>query len=101
MRRLPPIITLALIVPLWFASPGRSAEAESGDPLDACNVVWESPSADYNGSMPIGNGDIGANVWVEPTGDLVLLLSKTDAWSENGRLLKLGHVRVKLTPTLF
>lgn len=44
--------------------------------------------------MPIGNGDIGVNVWVEPNGDLILLLSKTDAWSENGRLLKLGRIRI-------
>ncbi len=62
------------------------------------NVVWDSPSADARGSMPIGNGDIGANVWVEPNGDLLFYLSKTDAWSENCRLLKLGKVRVALTP---
>jgi len=77
------------------------AQTESGDPLDACNVTWETPSADYNGSMPIGNGDVGMNVWVDPNGRLWLLLSKTDAWSENGRLLKLGRVRVSLTPNPF
>ncbi len=54
------------------------------------NVVWESPSHDARGSMPIGNGDIGANVWVEPSGDVVFYISKTDAWSENARLLKLA-----------
>ncbi|MAF66440.1 MAG: hypothetical protein CMJ84_12380, partial [Planctomycetes bacterium] len=48
--------------------------------------------------MPIGNGEIGANVWVEENGDLLFYLSKTDAWSENGRLLKLGKVRVTLAP---
>ena len=48
--------------------------------------------------MPIGNGEIGANVWVEENGDLLFYLSKTDAWSENGRLLKLGKVRVALAP---
>lgn len=71
------------------------------DPLATYNVVWDSPSADHNGSMPIGNGDIGVNVWAEKDGDLLLLLSKTDAWSENGRLLKLGRVRVKLSPNPF
>ena len=59
-------------------------------------VVWDSPSADSRGSMPIGNGDIGANVWVEPTGDLVLLLSKSDAWDEVSRLCKLGKLRIRL-----
>ena len=68
------------------------------DPLDVCNVVWDSPSTNQNGSMPIGNGDIGMNVWVEPSGELVLLLSKTDAWSEQAELLKLGRVRISLSP---
>ncbi len=66
--------------------------------LDKYNVVWDTPSRDYNGSMPIGNGDIGLNVWFESSGELLFYISKTDAWSENARLLKLGRLRVKLTP---
>lgn len=73
------------------------APASTSDP-SAYDVVWDTPSADSSGSMPIGNGDIGANVWVEKNGDLLLYLSKTDAWSENCRLLKLGRIRVALTP---
>lgn len=69
--------------------------------LDAYNVVWTSPSENASGSMPIGNGDIGLNVWVEPSGDLLFYIGKTDAWSENGRLLKLGRVRVQLSPNPF
>ena len=38
----------------------------AADLLGAYNVVWDSPSKDATGSMPIGNGDIGLNVWVEP-----------------------------------
>ena len=61
-------------------------------------LVWTSPSQDSRGSMPIGNGEVGANVWVEEKGDLQFYLSRTDAWSENCRLLKLGKVRMTLTP---
>jgi hypothetical protein len=68
---------------------------------DQYNVVWDSPSDGPYGSMPIGNGDIGLNVWVEEGGDLLFYISKTDSWSENNRLLKLGHIRVKLTPNPF
>ncbi|MCS6950948.1 MAG: DUF5703 domain-containing protein, partial [bacterium] len=68
--------------------------------LQRCHVVWETPSENSSGSMPLGNGDIGVNVWVEPNGDLVFYLSKTDAWSEVNRLLKVGRVRVSLTPSL-
>jgi len=63
--------------------------------LDRCNVVCDSPSADAKGSMPLGNGDIGLNAWVEPSGDLVFFISKTDAWDENMRLVKVGKVRVR------
>ena len=66
-----------------------------------CNILWTSPSQDHNGSMPIGNGDIGLNVWVEEGGDLLFYLSKTDAWDENARLLKLGRIRVSLSPNPF
>ncbi len=67
----------------------------------AYDVVWTSPSRDSSGSMPIGNGDIGLNVWAEEDGELVFYISKTDAWSENARLLKVGRVRIGLTPNPF
>src|SRR5580658_10308464 len=67
----------------------------------ANNVTWNSLGTNENNSMPIGNGDIAVNVWTEQNGDIVLLLAKSDAWSENGQLLKLGRVRVKLTPNPF
>ncbi len=88
-------IALALLSKSCAASEVR---VKSG--VEKSNVVWNSPSTDSRGSMPIGNGDIGANVWVEPTGDLLLLLSKTDAWDENMRLIKLGQVRIRLEPAL-
>ena len=65
------------------------------------NVTWTSPSRNSADSMPIGNGDLGMNVWVESNGDLLLLLSKTDAWSDNWRLLKLGRVRFNMSPNPF
>lgn len=70
------------------------------DDLDRCNVVWDSPSSDCHGSMPIGNGDLAANMWVEPDGDLLFYLSKSDSWSAEQELLKLGRIRVKMDPPL-
>lgn len=90
-------VVLLLLSILASVCPGQ---AIAPDELKNCNVVWNSPSKDALGSMLIGNGDIGLNVWVEPSGDLVFLIGKTDAWDENMRLLKLGKVRVKFTPAL-
>jgi hypothetical protein len=50
--------------------------------------------------MPLGNGDIGLNAWIEPSGELVFYISKTDAWGDNGRLLKVGRVRICTEPRL-
>jgi len=62
-------------------------------------VIWDAPSADGPAdSMPVGNGDIGLNVWVEKSGDLVFTIGKTDSWEDNARLAKVGQVRVKLDP---
>ncbi|MCK5000840.1 MAG: hypothetical protein KAS23_14960, partial [Anaerohalosphaera sp.] len=69
--------------------------------FDPYSLIWDTLGSSSLDSMPIGNGDIGLNVWTEQNGDLVFYLSKTDAWSENCRLLKLGKVRVSLSPNPF
>ena len=66
--------------------------------LDGYNVVWDSPSKDVNGTMPIGNGQIGLNVWWPENGDLQFFIASTDAWDEAGRLVKVGKVRIALEP---
>ena len=59
--------------------------------------------------MPLGNGDIGLNAWVENNGDLVFYISKGDAWSDDLKsprygaygLIKVGRVRLSLSPSPF
>ena len=51
--------------------------------------------------MPLGNGEVGVNLWVEPDGDLLFYIARTDAWDEHARLVKLGRVRVRLSPNPF
>ncbi len=59
-------------------------------------VDWKSPSQDSLDSMPLsGRGGAGANVWVQD-GSIWLYLAHNGAYDENGRLLKLGSIR--LTP---
>ena len=48
--------------------------------------------------MPMGNGDIGANLWVDQQGLLQFFISKTDAYSEIGRLLKIGKIAIRIRP---
>lgn len=81
----------------------KQVESEKTDErvFDPYRLTWDTMGSSSLDSMPIGNGDIGLNVWTEQNGDLVFYLSKTDAWSENSRLLKLGKVRVSLSPNPF
>lgn len=64
-------------------------------------LTWDTCGKSSADSMPLGNGDIGLNVWTEPEGDLLFYISKTDAWSENVQLLKVGRVRVTIAPNPF
>jgi alpha-L-fucosidase 2 len=74
----------------------------AGNSFVASNdVKWAALGQNENDSMPIGNGDLAANVWTEQNGDLVLLVSKSDAWTEMGKLVKLGRVRIHLAPNPF
>jgi hypothetical protein len=89
-----------LIISLGFILLSGLNTFGQKDKLAKFNVVWDSPSKNSAGSMPIGNGDIGTNLWVEENGNLVFYISKTDAWDENDRLCKIGKVRVTFDPAL-
>jgi alpha-L-fucosidase 2 len=65
------------------------------------DVAWTTLGQRETDSMPIGNGDLAANVWTEQNGDLVLLVAKADAWTELGTLVKLGRIRIHLSPNPF
>src|SRR5450759_3623314 len=89
------------IVSLFFILGTMVLSAKENHFTAANDVTWNSLGTNENNSMPLGNGDIALNVWTEQNGDIVLLIAQSDAWSENGQLLKLGRVRVKLTPNPF
>ena len=64
------------------------------------DVIWSTPGQSSADSLPLGNGNLAANVWTEPGGDIVLYLAKNDAWDHLGRLIKLGRLRLQLNAGL-
>ncbi|HTV42137.1 MAG TPA: DUF5703 domain-containing protein [Candidatus Sulfotelmatobacter sp.] len=93
---------IALLLPVVWLTACLPASGEMGNRIVAQNdVTWNVPGNDENDSMPIGNGDIAANVWTEQNGDLVLLVAKPDAWTETGKLVKLGRLRIRMNPNPF
>ena len=76
-----------------FCAASPAAEPVGPSPYE---VVWDTPSADSNGTVPLGNGEIALNAWIEPSGDLRFYIARTDAWDDNGRLVKVGAMRIKV-----
>ena len=102
MRRIRTLLACAALV----ATIGPIAIGGEPDQPDLAwlvqsNVIWDSPSKDSFGSMPLGNGDVGLNVWAEEGGDLLFYISKADAFDANHVNRKLGRVRVSLKPNPF
>jgi hypothetical protein len=86
-----------LILIFIFLLPGC---AEKENEVSLYNVVWDTPSDNSFGSMPLGNGDIGLNVWYEKNGDLLFYISKVDAFDSGHKLRKLGRIRIKTEPAI-
>ncbi|MBD2703889.1 hypothetical protein IC229_24800 [Spirosoma sp. BT702] len=88
-----------LLTNLLFISSIRSGFAQPAA-IDQYNVVWTSQSKNSSESMPCGGGDIGLNVWVEK-GALLIYVSRSGTFDHNNTLLKLGRIRLKLSPNPF
>ncbi|WP_422081591.1 DUF5703 domain-containing protein [Ulvibacterium sp.] len=71
-------------------------------PLDFSdyNIVWTAQSKNSAESMPVGGGDIGCNVWVE-NGELLVYVQRSGSLAETNEYLKLGRLRLKLSPNPF
>jgi len=70
------------------------------DKLARYDFVYNGIMENSMESIPLGNGDLGVNVWATDKA-MYLLLSKTDTLSENYRLLKTGLVKLSLEPNSF
>lgn len=69
--------------------------------LEDFDVRYETLGQNASDSMPMGNGQVGLNVWTEQNGDVLFYVSRTDSISESCRFLKLGRIRVHFEPNPF
>ena len=82
---------------LLFTSVVLSAQSPT---LEQYNLSWNSQSANSSESMPCGGGDIGLNVWVE-NNEVLFYIARSGTFDENNGMLKLGRVRIQLSPNPF
>ena len=101
----------ALAVAFWLAPRGAMARSAAALWVDQYSVMFDSPPnmtalvPDSWASMPIGNGDTTANVWLDAAavppggqgGDVLMYVGKGDAYSEMHQLMKVGRLRLATT----
>lgn len=64
-----------------------------------CNITFHSLGETDRSAMPLGNGECAASVWTEQNGDICLYINRTDALTELDRTVKVGMVRLSITPS--
>jgi alpha-L-fucosidase 2 len=96
------MVFFVFMVSLTFSGAAQKLPSDVLKQLNAYNVNWNSTSTTGSmASMPLGNGDMTANVWVKGKGDLMMYIGKSDTWSEGTRLLKVGRLRINISPNPF
>lgn len=87
------------VVVVYFGSFSSAVASGAGyeGVLGTYNVVWDRQSTNSSESMPVGGGDIGLNVWVE-NNEVLFYIARSGTFDENNEFLKLGRVRLRLTP---
>lgn len=90
------------VLPLCFLMifGGAFATQSQHPDFNEYNIVWNGQSKNSAESMPVGGGDIGCNVWVE-NGELLVYVQRSGSLAETNEYLKLGRIRLKLSPNPF
>ena len=91
---------MLLMPPQGVLAEEAPAAVEEMPGIQDYNVVWDSPSGNIEGSMPIGNGTNTALIWVDESGDLMLRIARGDSWDEYARSIKLGNIRIHFENSL-
>ena len=87
-----PLLVCSTLFHLLCLTPFSSAFSPSH-----YDVEWTEPSDLETESMPLGNGDLAVQTWVERcTGDLLYYAQTASAFEENGQLLKLIRGRLHI-----
>lgn len=69
--------------------------------ISKSNVTYHMLGVSDRSAMPIGNGVLGASVWVEQDGNICFYLSRSDAITELDRTVKLGMYRISFQHPCF
>ena len=86
-------LTLFIFLSL-FTLPALAGKMDNA--LRTTSYTWSTPSVNSAGSMPVGGGGVGLNVWCDSQGTIRFYVSQSGTFDENNTMLKLG--RFELSP---
>ncbi|MBR4171263.1 MAG: hypothetical protein IKR48_06390 [Kiritimatiellae bacterium] len=69
-----------------------AVSADGGAQWTPDPIVFDTPAADEKGVMILGNGEVGATVWLSSDGTLHSVFQNSDSWNEGGRHIKTGAI---------
>ena len=69
--------------------------------IKKCNVSYHILGKSDRSSMPLGNGELCTNIWVDEEGQICFYLSRSDALTELDRNVKLGFFKINISPNPF
>jgi hypothetical protein len=78
----PCCIAAVLVVCPWTAQT-QGSKTGFIKQLSSYDVAWNEPGKGSADSMPLGNGEIGLNVWTEPSGNLLFYIGVTPLMVQN------------------
>ena len=91
------IVCILCLIPYNTIHAQKQTDSPS---FENYTVRWTSQSKNSSESMPCGGGDTGLNVWVE-NNDILFYFSRSGTFDENNAFLKLGRIRLRLSPNPF
>ncbi len=92
------VVLTSFVSLLFFLSSSVVATENAESPY---RVVWDSPSENWLGSVPLGNGELAVSAWFDGSANLKLLFARTDSYDDFGRLVKVGSVEIALLGDAF
>ena len=100
MRLIHLIISGLLMIMSVQCNTTDQHQSKNSSSVSQYNIDWDTQSKDVTGSMPLGGGNLGLNVWVE-NDDVLFYIGHSDSRLENQKLIKLGRLRLKMNPSPF
>ena len=96
LKRHNKLFLVLLLLGLTLGALPTVVGAQESDARSPYRVVWDSPSQDWGGTMPLGNGEVAINAWFDANARAHILIARTDSWDDYGHLAKVGLAEIDM-----